>query len=91
MLKPLQDRIIIKRFEVEETTASGLVLPTAAKEAPNMAEIVALGPDILSSDSKKDTIKVGDKVIYSKFSGTEIKYEGEEYLIIKYSDLLAVL
>ena len=91
MLKPLGDRLLIKRFEAEEKTASGLVLPSKAKEAPNMAEIIAISEELEKDEKKGFTIKVGDKVIYSKFSGTEVKYEGTDYLIIKYTDLLAVL
>ncbi|ERJ84794.1 chaperonin GroS [Peptostreptococcaceae bacterium oral taxon 113 str. W5053] len=91
MLKPLGDRLLIKRFEAEEKTASGLVLPSKAKEAPNMAEIIAISEELEKDEKKGSTIKVGDKVIYSKFSGTEVKYEGTDYLIIKYTDLLAVL
>lgn len=91
MLKPLGDRLLIKRFEAEEKTASGLVLPSKAKEAPNMAEIIAISEELGKDEKKGSTIKVGDKVIYSKFSGTEVKYEGTDYLIIKYTDLLAVL
>ena len=71
--------------------ASGLVLPSKAKEAPNMAEIIAISEELEKDEKKGSTIKVGDKVIYSKFSGTEVKYEGTDYLIIKYTDLLAVL
>lgn len=91
MLKPLGDRLLIKRFEAKEKTASGLVLPSKAKEAPNMAEIIAISEELEKDEKKGSTIKVGDKVIYSKFSGTEVKYEGTDYLIIKYTDLLAVL
>ena len=91
MLKPLGDRLLIKRFEAEEKTASGLVLPSKAKEAPNMAEIIAISEELEKDEKKGSTIMVGDKVIYSKFSGTEVKYEGTDYLIIKYTDLLAVL
>lgn len=91
MLKPLGDRLLIKRFEAEEKTVSGLVLPSKAKEAPNMAEIIAISEELEKDEKKGSTIKVGDKVIYSKFSGTEVKYEGTDYLIIKYTDLLAVL
>ena len=91
MLKPLGDRLLIKRFEAEEKTASDLVLPSKAKKAPNMAEIIAISEELEKDEKKGSTIKVGDKVIYSKFSGTEVKYEGTDYLIIKYTDLLAVL
>ncbi len=91
MIKPLGDRVLIKRFEAEEKTASGIVLPSSAKEQPHMAEIIAMGPGITEDEKKKDTLKVGDKVIYSKYSGTEINYDGEDYIILNYGDVLAVL
>lgn len=90
-LKPLGDRVVIKKVEVEEKTKSGIVLPSTAKEQPQMAEILAIGPDILNDEKKKDQIKVGDKVIFSKYSGTEIKVDEEELTIVKLADILAVM
>ncbi len=90
-LKPLGDRVIIKKIEAEEKTKSGIVLPTTAKEEPSMAEIVAVGADILNDEKKKDQIKVGDKVIFSKYAGTEVKLDGQELTILKLSDILAVV
>ncbi len=90
-LKPLGDRVVIKKVEVEEKTKSGIVLPSSAKEQPQMAEIVAIGPDIENDEKKKDQVKVGDKVIFSKYAGTEIKLDDEELTILKLSDILAVV
>lgn len=90
-LKPLGDRLVIKKVEVEEKTKSGIVLPSTAKEQPQMAEVVAIGDEILNDEKKKDQVKVGDKVIFSKYAGTEIKVEGEEVTIIKITDVLAVV
>lgn len=88
MLKPLGDRVIVKLTEVEETTKSGIVLPTAAKEKSSIAEVIAVGP---GNDKVTMTLKVGDKVVCSKYAGTEIKYEGVEYTILKESDVLAIV
>lgn len=90
-LKPLGDRVVIKKIEVEEKTKSGIVLPSSAKEQPQMAEVLAIGNDILNDEKKKDQIKVGDKVIFSKYAGTEVKVDGEELTILKLSDILAVV
>lgn len=90
-LKPLGDRLIIKKVEVEEKTKSGIVLPSTAKEQPQMAEVLAVGPDITGDEKKKDQIKVGDKVIFSKYAGTEVKLDGEELTILKLSDILAIV
>ncbi len=90
-LRPLGDRIVIKKVEVEEKTKSGIVLPSTAKEQPQMAEVIAIGADITSDEKKKDQIKVGDKVIFSKYAGTEIKVDGDELTILKLSDILAVV
>jgi len=90
-LRPLGDRVVIKKVEVEEKTKSGIVLPSTAKEQPQMAEVLAIGPDILNDEKKKDQIKVGDKVIFSKYAGTEVKVDGEELTILKLSDILAVV
>jgi len=90
-IKPLGDRIVIKKVEVEEKTKSGIVLPGSAKEQPQIAEVVAIGSGITEDEKKKDELKVGDKVIFSKYSGTEVKMDGVEYTIVKLADLLAVV
>lgn len=90
-LKPIGDKIIIKRLKAEEKTSSGIVLPDSAKEAPQQAEVVAIGPDILNNDEKKDQINVGDIVVFTKYSGNEIKIDDEELIVCKLSDLLAVV
>jgi chaperonin GroES len=91
-LKPLSDRVIIKMVEAEETTKSGIILAGAAKEKPQIAEVVAVGPGKVE-DGKEVimTVKVGDKVITNKYSGTEVKFEGQEYLIVRQDDILAVV
>ncbi|HHV25684.1 co-chaperone GroES [Anaerosalibacter bizertensis] len=90
-IKPLGDRVVIKMIEVEEKTKSGIVLPSSAKEEPQMAEIVAIGPDIENDEKKSKQVKLGDKVIFSKYSGTEVKLDKEEYTIVKLNDILAVI
>ncbi len=90
-VKPLGERVVIKMVEAEEKTKSGIVLPGTAKEKPQIAEVIAVGAGITSDEKKKDEIKVGDKVIFSKFAGTEVKVDGEELIIIKLSDVLAVI
>ena len=91
-LYPLQDRVVVKLVEAEETTKSGIILTGAAKEKPQVAEVVAVGPGIPEGDNKVVMeVKVGDKVITSKYSGTEVKMDGEEYTIVKQSDILAVM
>lgn len=87
-IKPLGDRVVIKRLEAEEKTKSGIVLPGQAKEQPQMAEVVAVGP---GTDEVKMEVKAKDVVIFSKYAGTEIKYEGEDYTILSQRDLLAVV
>lgn len=91
-IKPLADNVVIKATEAEETTKSGIVLTAAAKEKPQVAEVVAVGPGGLV-DGKEIvmTVKVGDKVIIAKYSGTEIKVDGEEYTILRQSDILAIV
>jgi len=91
-LKPLGDRVIIKVLEEEEKTSSGIVLPDQAKEKPQEGEIKAVGPGRVLDDGKRMEmdVKVGDKVVYSKYAGTEIKIDGEEYLILRQDDILAV-
>ncbi len=90
-IKPLGDRVLIKAIEAEETTKSGIVLPGTAKEKPQMAEVVAVGSGILNDDKKKDEIKKGDKVIFAKYAGNEIKLDGKEYTILKLNEILAVV
>lgn len=90
-LKPLGDRVVIKKVEVEEKTKSGIVLPSTAQEQPQMAEVVAIGSDITNDEKKKDEIKVGDKVIFSKYAGTEVKIDGEELTILKLNEILAIV
>jgi len=91
-IKPLADRVVIKMIEAEETTASGIVLPGSAKEKPQMAEIVAVGPGgIIDGKEVTMQVKVGDKVITSKYAGTEVKFDGVEYTILKQSDILAIV
>lgn len=91
-LKPLGDRVVIKNVEAQETTASGLILTASAQEKPQMAVVVAVGPGG-TVDGKEVTmlIKKGQKVIYSKYAGTEVKIDGEELLIVRQSDILAVV
>ncbi len=91
-LKPLADRVIIKMVEAEETTKSGLILTGAAKEKPEMAEVIAVGPGgLVDGKEVKMTIKKGQKVITSKYSGTQVKVDGEEYTIVRQSDILAIV
>lgn len=90
-IKPLGDRVVIKMVEAEEKTKSGIVLPGSAKEKPQMAEVVAVGSGITNDEKKKEEIKIGDKVIFSKFAGTEVKLDGEELTILKLTDVLAVV
>ena len=88
MIKPLGDRVLIKMVESEETTKSGIILSSGSKEKPQIAEVVAVGP---GTEEVKMEIKVGDKVIINKYSGTEVKYEGTEYTIVKQEDVLAIV
>ena len=91
-IKPLADRVVIKMLESEETTKSGIVLPGAAKEKPQMAEVVAVGPGgVVDGKEIKMSVKAGDKVIYTKYAGTEVKMDGEEYILVKQSDILAIV
>ena len=92
MIKPVADRILIKMEEGEETTKSGIILSASAKEKPQIAEVIAVGPGGNIDGNNIDMyIKEGQKVIVSKYSGTEVKYEGEEYLIVKQNDILAIV
>lgn len=92
MLRPLQDRVVIKMMESEETTKSGIILSASSKEKPQIAEVLEVGPGL-----KKDgqiiplEVKKGDKIVVSKYAGTEVKYEGEELIIVRESDIFAVV
>ena len=91
-LKPLADRVIIKMVEAEETTKSGIILTGAAKEKPEMAEVIEVGPGgMVGGKGVVMTVKKGDKVITSKYAGTEVKLDGEEYTIVRQGDILAVV
>ena len=91
-IKPLGDRVVIKMVETEETTKSGIVLPGTAKEKPQVAEVIAVGPGgVVDGKEVKMELKVGDRVITSKYAGTEVKFDGEEMTIVKQSDVLAVI
>ena len=89
-IKPLADRVVIKMLESEETTKSGIVLPGSAKEKPQMAEVISVGPGgVVDGKEVKMELNVGDKVITSKYAGTEVKFDGVEYIILRQSDVLA--
>ncbi len=91
-LKPLCDRVVIKQLEAEETTKSGIVLPSQSKEKPQQAEVLAVGPGgMVDGKEIKMEVKVGDRVIYSKYAGTEVKLDDEEYIIVRQSDILAIV
>jgi chaperonin GroES len=92
-VKPLDDRVLVKRDEAEEKTAGGIVLPDTAKEKPQRGKVIAAGPGKLLESGKRGdmSVKVGDEVYYGKYAGTEIKIEGEEYVILKESDVLAII
>ncbi|MBR7743633.1 co-chaperone GroES [Phycicoccus sp. BSK3Z-2] len=92
-IKPLEDRIVIKGLEAEQTTASGLVIPDTAKEKPQEGEVLAVGPGRIDDKGNRVPldVNVGDRVIFSKYGGTEIKHAGEDYLILSARDVLAVV
>ena len=91
-LKPLADRVIIKMVEAEETTKSGIILTGSAKEKPEVAEVIAVGPGgMVDGKEVVMTVKVGDKVITSKYSGTQVKVDGDEYTIVRQGDILAIV
>ena len=91
-IKPLEDRIVVKPLDAEQTTASGLVIPDTAKEKPQEGEVLAVGPGRFEDGARVPVdVQVGDKVVYSKYGGTEVKYSGQEYLILSARDVLAVL
>ena len=88
MLKPLFDRVVIKNIETEEVTKGGILLTSSAKEKPQMAEVIAVGP---GAKDVEMVVKVGDKVVYTKYAGTEVKLDGQEVIVIKQGDILAVV
>ena len=91
-LVPLGDKVVLKQLEAEETTKSGIVLPGQAQEKPQQAEVIAVGPGgMVEGKEVKMEVVVGDKVIYSKYAGTEVKMDGEEYIIVRQNDILAVV
>jgi chaperonin GroES len=92
-IQPLEDRIVVRQVEAEQTTASGLVIPDTAKEKPQEGEVVAVGPGRVADNGTRIPldVQVGDKVVYSKYGGTELKYSGEEYLVLSARDVLAVI
>ncbi|EGT3600745.1 co-chaperone GroES [Clostridium perfringens] len=91
-IKPLGDRVVIKRLEAEETTKSGIIVTRTAKERPQEAEVVAVGPGAIVDGKRTEMeVKIGDKVLYSKYAGTEVKFEGEEYTILRQDDILAIV
>ena len=91
-LKPLSDRVVLKMVEAEETTKSGIILAGSAKEKPQIAEVIAVGPGgVVDGKEVVMTVKAGDRVIFSKYSGTEVKCDGEEYTIVRVGDILATV
>lgn len=92
-LQPLADRIVVKAIQQEERTKSGIVLPDTAKEKPQEGEVLAVGPGKVADNGSRIPmeVKVGDRVIYSKYAGTEVKIDGEEYLVLRESDVLAIV
>ena len=91
-LVPLGDRVVLKQLEAEETTKSGIVLPGQAQEKPQQAEVIAVGPGgVVDGNEVKMEVATGNKVIYSKYAGTEVKLDGEEYIIVKQSEILAIV
>ena len=92
-IKPLEDRIVIKQVDAEQTTASGLVIPDTAKEKPQEGVVVAVGPGRIDDNGNRVPLDIaeGDKVIYSKYGGTEVKYAGEEFLVLSARDVLAIV
>jgi len=91
-IKPLGDRVVIKKVEPEEKTKSGIVLPGSAKEQPQMAEVLEVGPGgMVEGKEVTMEVKKGDRVIFSKYAGTEVKFDGEEYTILKQSEILAIV
>ena len=91
-LKPLGDRVVLQQLDAEETTKSGIVLPGQAQEKPQQAEVIAVGPGgMVDGKEVKMEVKVGDKVIYSKYAGTDVKLEDQEYVVVRQNDIVAVV
>ena len=90
-IKPLGDRVVIKKLEAESTTKSGIVLTGTAKEQPQEAEVMAVGPGVVDGKRVEMEVKVGDKILYSKYAGTDVKVAGEEYIILRQDDILAIV
>ncbi|MCD5404991.1 MAG: co-chaperone GroES [Desulfotomaculum sp.] len=92
-MKPLGDRLVVKQLPSEEVTKSGIVLPDTAKEKPQQAEVIAVGPGRVLDNGQRQPmeVKVGDKILYSKYAGNEVKIDGEEYLILREIDVLAII
>jgi chaperonin GroES len=90
-IRPLGDRVVIKKAVAEEKTKSGIVLPGSAKEKPQMAEVVAIGSGVENDEKTKGQLSVGDKVLFSQYAGSEVKMDGEEYTVLKITDILAVI
>lgn len=91
MLKPLNDRVVLKMTEAEEKTASGIILTSGSKEKPQIAEVIEVGPGgLVDGKEIKMVVKKGDKVVINKYAGTEVKYQGEDYIIVKQEDILAI-
>ena len=92
MIKPLSDRVLVKMKESEETTKSGIILASAAKEKPQIAQVIEVGPGrVIDGKREEMNVKKGDNVVVSKYAGTEVKYEGEEYIILREEDILAIV
>jgi chaperonin GroES len=91
--RPLHDRVLVKRLEEEEKTAGGIIIPDTAKEKPSQGEVIAVGPGARDEDGKRIEmdVKVGDRILFGKWSGTEVKVDGQEYLIMKESDIMGVI
>ena len=93
-IKPLEDRVVVRPLDAEQTTASGLVIPDTAKEKPQEGEVLAVGPGRFDDEGEKRIpldVKVGDTVLYSKYGGTEVRYNGEDYLVLSARDVLAII
>ncbi len=91
-LKPLFDRVVVKELESAETTASGIFLPTSAQEKPSIAEVIAVGPGgFIDGEKVEMQVKVGDKILFSKYAGSEFKLENEKVIVVKQSDILAIV
>ena len=92
MIKPLGDRVLIKMKEAEETTKSGIILTTGSKEKPQIAEVIEVGTgEVIDGKAETMNVKKGDNIIVSEYAGTKVKYEGEEYIIVKQNDILAIV